>query len=359
MTSRERVLAAIAREVPDRVPVDISWGLTPLVKEVFRQKTGQTDYLAYFGVDTRHARIANTQCPHDFSSYFAEHADGERMRIGEWGIGSVPLTDSDLHFQRVASPLKNARSVGDVADFPLPDITADYRMDLFRSQVKEFISGGFAACGPMTNTLFETAWQIRGHEEFFMDMLERPDMTECLLDRLTALRVRQARLFAEAGVDVLMLGDDVAMQTGMMMHPDLWRTWFKPRLAAIIDAARGVRPGLPVFYHSDGNPTAIIDDLIEIGVTILNPVQPECVDPAALKEKYGDRLAFWGTMGIQHTLPFGTPADVCREVKTRIETVGKGGGLLLGPSHMIEPEVPWENLAALYEAVKKYGSYRL
>jgi len=87
-------------------------------------------------------------------------------------------------------------------------------------------------------------------------------------------------------------------------------------------------------------------------------VQPECVDPAEFKNLFGDRLAFWGTIGIQHTLPFGTPEEVRQEVKTRIETVGAGGGLLIGPSHVIEPEVPWENVLAFVEAVKEYGAYR-
>lgn len=107
-----------------------------------------------------------------------------------------------------------------------------------------------------------------------------------------------------------------------------------------------------------GDIREIIPDLIEIGVEILNPIQPECMDPAELKRKYGFCLSFWGTIGIQTTLPFGTPDDVRREVKQRIETVGRGGGLLIAPTHVIEPEVPWENIIAFVEAVKEYGIYR-
>ncbi len=154
-----------------------------------------------------------------------------------------------------------------------------------------------------------------------------------------------------------MLGDDVSAQTGMIMSPATWRRFFKPRLADIIAAARAIAADLPVFYHTDGDCRAIIDELIEIGVTILNPVQPECMDPAEIKRLYGNRLAFWGTIGIQGTLPFGTPADVRREVKRRMESVGRNGGFLIGPSHMIEPEVPWENIVALYEAIDEYGEY--
>ena len=118
----------------------------------------------------------------------------------------------------------------------------------------------------------------------------------------------------------------------------------------IIAAARAVKPDLPVFYHSDGNPSAIIPELIDIGVTILNPVQPECIDPVAVKQRYGNQLALWGTIGTQTTMPFGTPDDVRAEVRRRIETVGYDGGLVLGPTHSLEPDVPWENIVALYEA---------
>lgn len=135
----------------------------------------------------------------------------------------------------------------------------------------------------------------------------------------------------------------------------MWRKWLKPRLARVIEQARRVKPDILIFYHSDGDCTAIIPELIEIGVDILNPVQPECMNPAELKKEYGDRLAFWGTIGTQTTMPFGTPDEVKAVVKERIETVGKGGGLLLAPTHILEPEVPWENVLAFFEAVEEYG----
>ena len=112
-----------------------------------------------------------------------------------------------------------------------------------------------------------------------------------------------------------------------------------------------------VFYHSDGDISSIIPELIEIGIDVLNPVQPECLDPAQVKREYGDRLAFWGTISIQRTMPFGTPEDVRQEVRDRVNTVGRSGGLLLAPTHVLEPEVPWENIVALFEAIEEYGKY--
>ena len=122
-----------------------------------------------------------------------------------------------------------------------------------------------------------------------------------------------------------------------------------------VKSPKDINPDALLCYHSDGYIEPIIPDLIEIGVDVLNPVQPECMDPAKLKKLYGDKLAFWGTIGIQRTLPFGTPEEVEAEVKERIETVGKGGGLYLSPTHSIAPEVPLENIFALVEAVKEYG----
>ncbi|MFQ5808864.1 MAG: uroporphyrinogen decarboxylase family protein, partial [Armatimonadota bacterium] len=145
------------------------------------------------------------------------------------------------------------------------------------------------------------------------------------------------------------------MQDRLMMHPDTWREWLKPRLGKVIQAARDVNPDVHVFYHSDGNIESIIEDLIEVGVTVLNPVQPECMDPVELKKQYGDRLAFWGTIGTQSTMPFGTADDVRAAVKHMCETVGDGGGLVLAPTHVLEPDVPWENVAAFFEAAEEYG----
>lgn len=358
MNARERVLKALSREMPDRVPVDLSWGFTPPFLEKFTKMTGETDYEKYFHVDVRLLVFKETRNKTDYRRFFEGRPNAGDIYFNEWGIGYRKGTDPALHFEQIESPLKYAQTVNDIIDYPFPDYMEKYRWEGLKEEVEKIQSEGLAACASLATTLFETAWQIRGFEEFVTDMITGDEMAECLLDRLTQMRIEMARKHVEAGVDVLMLGDDVAMQTGMMLSPLLWRIWLKPRMAKIIDAARAINPRIHIFYHSDGNPSAIIDELIDIGVTILNPVQPECMDPAEIKKKYGDRLAFWGTMGVQSTLPFGTPEDVRAEVKLRMQTIGKGGGLLLGPAHMIEPEVPWENLVAFFDAVEEYGYYR-
>ena len=189
-----------------------------------------------------------------------------------------------------------------------------------------------------------------------MDLVLNEEFAAFILDRLTEMQCDGMRFIADCDVDVVITGDDMGTQRGMMMSPDMWRKWFKPRMAKVIEAARSVKPDVHVWYHSDGDVRDIIPELIEIGVDVLNPVQPECMDPAELKRLYGDRLNFWGTVGTQTTMPFGTPEEVRRVVRERIETVGKdGGGLLIAPTHVLEPDVPWENVVAFFDAVREFG----
>ncbi|HOP11512.1 MAG TPA: uroporphyrinogen decarboxylase family protein [Oscillospiraceae bacterium] len=356
MNSRERVVTVLKRGIPDRVPVDLSWGFSAPYRELFFQKTGQTDYMRYFGVDTEFANSANSKKPNDYSSYFGKQVEDALFSHDEWGIGHQK-TPNGGHFSHIVSPLKNAETLNEILDYPLPDLDADYRLSAVQGNVEDIHQKSLAASAPLACTLFETAWQIRGFEELIMDLLDENELSECLIDRIMAIREKQIKAYVHAGADVMMFGDDIGMQTGMMLSPNLWRTFFKPRMAKLIKTARIINPDIPVFYHSDGDIREVIPDLIEIGVTVLNPVQPECMDPAEIKRLYGDKLAFWGSISVQQTLPFGTPEDVKNEVKLRMETIGKDGGFLIGPSHMIEPEVPWENLLAFFEAVEKYGRY--
>ncbi len=154
-------------------------------------------------------------------------------------------------------------------------------------------------------------------------------------------------------MDLLKIGDDMGTQISMFMSPAMYRRWFKPRHAAVIRAAREIRPGLPVCYHSDGKCWDIIPDLIEIGVTVLNPVQPECLDLAQVKKHFGDRLVFWGGIGTQTTMPFAKPDELYRTVQRTIGILGPTGYFPC-PTHVLEPEVSWENILAFLRAVEEY-----
>jgi uroporphyrinogen-III decarboxylase len=150
---------------------------------------------------------------------------------------------------------------------------------------------------------------------------------------------------------MLWFGDDIGTQKAMLFSPDTWRTFLKPRLADIISEVRAINPGIKIAYHSDGVIDPVIPELIEIGVDVLNPIQPASMDPARLAREYGDKLCFWGTIDEQYTLPFGTPEEVWAEVLSRLETVGKNGGLILGPTHHVQLDTPLENFWAMRDTI--------
>jgi uroporphyrinogen decarboxylase len=357
LTPRQRVIAALNREEPDRVPFELFLGLTPSLMETFVAETGHLDPAEYWNVPVR---SVSHRPPPDFElwrTYAGYYPDRLPAGSSISPFGVVRTYGSTEHFQRKLCPLKDATRVEEAVDYPLPDPANPARYAHLKPATQALHARDLAVQGELYVTIFETAWSIRGFEQMLTDLVLHPDFAEALFERLTALRVVEAQQMAAAGVDVLRLGDDVASQAGMLMSPALWRIWLRPKLVRIIEAARAIKPDIHIFYHSDGNCRAIVPDLIEIGVTVLNPVQPECMDPAGLKEEFGDRLAFWGTIGTQSTMPHGTPEEVRAVVRERIETVGQGGGLLISPTHTLEPDVPWQNVLAFVEAVGEFGRY--
>lgn len=349
MSPRERVLAAMRRRRPDRIPKTLSF--TPALEEEFRQRTGSESPSDYFRLEPRHVGIAATRNRRDFSKYLSDVPDLESH--DEWGIGYISA--GFYHFWRMVHPLRNAKTPREIAAYPWPDVLAPYRWQHLPEAVRTWQSRGYPVCGGPPCQLFETSWYLRGQEQLLIDFYDNQDVATAILDTINTVMVEAAERLCRMGIDLLMLGDDVGSQRAMIMSPATWRKWIKPRVAAQIRTAKRIKPEVLVYYHTDGNVEPIIPDLIEVGLDILNPVQPECMDPTEIKRKYGDRLAFWGTIGTQTTMPFGTQDEVRRVVKERIETVGPEG-LLLAPTHVLEPEVPWENIVAFVEAVEEYGA---
>jgi uroporphyrinogen decarboxylase len=349
LTPRERVLAAVNRRWPDKCPKEA--GFTPALYETFKRETGSTDPSSYFGMEPRGVGFAGPKEMPDFSAYYKDLPEGAQV-TSEYGTGAVP--GSFYHFARYVFPLRSATTVAEIEKYPWPDFTPEYRHAHLESEVQRLHSEGyFVDC--FAGHIFETAWQLLGFERIFQDFIENPAVVEAVLERITNDNCFKARRFAQAGVDMIRLGDDVGMQDRLMMRPEVWRRFLKPRLARVIESARSVRPDIPVWYHSDGDISLIIPDLIEVGVTVLNPVQPECMDLPALKREYGNHLAFWGTIGTQTVMPFGTPQDVKKAVREMIELFAPG--LVLAPTHVLEPDVPWANVLAFFEAVEEYGTY--
>jgi len=285
------------------------------------------------------------------NNYYQAFEPGDRY-VDEWGVGwkAVPYETrfgSGIYTEFVSHPLADEKTLDGYTP-PSPDDPLLYRdaQRLIESHRKEYW-----IVGVTVTTIWETAWALRGLERMMMDLVENPQLAGRILDIPYNYHLAAARRLVEMGVDMIWLGDDVGTQRGMLISPGMWRGVLKPRLCAFTRTLKEINPMLKVAYHSCGNITAIVGDLVEIGVDVLNPIQPACLDLEHLKQAYGDTLCFWGSLDEQQTLPFGSPEDVRREVEARIRVLGRQGGLILGPTHHVQLDTPMENFWAMVDAI--------
>ena len=254
----------------------------------------------------------------------------------------------------VKRPLSGDKSA--LTSWKCPDPFEPSQYDNLRRRIKLFGAEKWMA-GGVTCTLFETAWALRGLDKLLVDMVEDEDYVNELLDKVMIHQLNAGIEGTKLGLDMLWMGDDVAMQTGMLMSAGLFRKYIKPRFAAMISAYRDVNPNIKIAYHSCGNAMAILEDLIEIGVDMYHSIQPRAIDPLEVKRRYGDHLTLWGGFDIQQIMPEGTVEEIKSEVKRLIDGCAGGGGFILAPAHHIQPDTPIENLLAFYEAAREYGPY--
>ena len=253
---------------------------------------------------------------------------------------------------RMHHPLKGA-DLNEILDYPYPSVPAD-EFEKLKIRIKELNNKGLAAFGFMQMTVWEASWYLRSMDELMIDMMMGDDKATALLDKITDFAVDKAVTYVKAGADILSLGDDIGTQSSIMIDIPFWEQWLKPRLSKVIDSAREINPDVLIFYHSCGHITPFIDQLIEVGVDVLNPIQPESMNFNDINDKYGDRVSFWGTLGTQQLLPFGTKQEVYDTAIDRLKRCGSKGGIVLGPTHLVEPEVPWENLKAIADAANDF-----
>jgi uroporphyrinogen decarboxylase len=346
-TPRENLLRAARREGFDWVPIDLL--LCDSQVKSFKSRFGHEEYFDWFGVDFRWVELKENPGfvnPRDLYPREILPADTE---FDVLGLGHSKGSEAAFHMTHMHHPLAGADQTEEIVNYPLPVVRKEENKPLF-NKVKELHSKGLAAMCMMQMTIWEAAWYLRSMEDLLMDMMTGDEKANILFDKILEYQIQRATIHAEAGVDILSLGDDVGMQTGPLMSVEMWEAWIKPRLRKVIDSARNIKPDILIFYHSCGDATLFIDGLIDAGVDILNPIQPECMDFNKIHDKFGHKLSFWGTLGTQQLLPFGTPEQVRELSIERIRKCGEKGGLILGPTHLVEPEVPFENLVAMKEA---------
>ncbi len=352
MNPRERVLAVLRRQQPDRVPRMVNF--YPCTLPGHRDR----DAGEMFDTEIRFVRLAAPPEQEDFLDYLRSlprdvyvGSQDILRTYHDWGYHPEIARDA---------PLGDAHSIAQIAAAPLPDFMAQVHPEKLRTEVAHLHAQNYAVMASpphLGGELFETAFRLRGFEQFMIDLVENPPLVDYLLEQLTAMHLAVSLALTRAGIDILALDDDVGEPTRLLISPAMWRRYFKPHVRTIIETCKAANPDLHIFWHSDGYIEPIIPDLIAIGVDVLNPVQPDVMDPARLKRLYGDRLAFFGTVGTPQTWHWGTPDDIRAEVYERIQTVGAGGGLIISPAYDLEPEVRWENVLAFFEAVEEYGAY--
>ncbi len=348
MTKRERFLAFAGFRAVDRVPRHASY--TPHMLEKMTAHLGQSP-LQHFDMDTGGG--AGLQPPEDHVSpdYSIYHPGRQHGKDGFTidGHGCGHVEHGFYHFTEYISPMAEATRIEELEDYPIP--SREYWSDAGMKQAATDAHAAGVHTQIFVGHMYENAWQVRGYEPFLEDLLLRRDWAEVVLDKFCDNNLIVAEAAAKAGYDCIATGDDVANQQALMFRPELWRQVMKPRWAKVIAAARAHKPDVHVWYHSDGNIWDILDDLVEIGITILNPVQPECMDPLAIRKRFGKNLAFDGCIGTQTTFPFGTAA----QMRSTVGDLGQAlraaeGGLMLAPTHVLEPEVPVDNVSAFFDA---------
>lgn len=354
MKPRERVQAALNHETPDRPPMQVSF--TPEFADRLRgdlRLKGNSLHNPHGGGNTYELERAIGEDMILTSVGWANsYYQAERQYTDEWGITwkSIDYTTrfGEGRYTEIAShPLADQWAV---ETYIPPDPN---RPELYTeaARVIQDFKDEYWIVGVTVTTIFETAWALRGLEQMLTDFLTNPELAERILDIPYQYHLAAAKKLVAMGVDMIWTGDDVGAQRGMLISPNTWRKFFKPRMASFFSELKAINPAVKIAYHSDGSIYPILPDLVEIGLDVLNPVQPASMDPALLRKLYGDRLCYWGTIDEQHTLPLGSPEDVRAEVQNRIEMVGNRGGLILGPTHHVQLDTPLENFWAMVDAI--------
>lgn len=351
-TLRDNLLRTLRRQGFDQVPLACG-DFCPSQVAAFKQRFGHEDIQGFFNVPSRVIWLPLEKTWTDAKALYPREDLPADADIDAFGVGHSHQPDCH-HMTRMHHPLRGEDvTLDEIRDYPLPRL-APGAADQARQFVSEQQAKGLATIGGMSSTIWEISWYIRSMEDLMADMMTDDERAAVLLDRLTANAVERIRLAAQAGMDIALLGDDIGMQQTTMMSVELWRTWLKPRLAQVIRAGHELKPDLLIFYHSCGYVFPFLNDLVEIGVDILNPVQPECMAFDEVLRMVGGRMSFWGTVGTQTTLPFGTPDDVRQVIWDNLRRCGPQGGIVIAPTHVVEPEVPWANLMAMKEACETF-----
>ena len=366
MNSKERVLRAFKKRqgFPDRVP--IQFDLCRQLTEQFGREMGiEPDFALSYYEDLTYRISANEirtkmgsdvvvvggTVARDFSPQVVE----DDITTNEFGMHMKP---SSLYVEVAKCPLDEVETVSQIDEYPFPDPYAPGRFDKAKRDIEKYGQDYFVI-GDVEITLFEMAWHLTGLEKYLLAMIGPEPWVDRLNDRVEEWSTALALQLVRAGVDAIWLGEDLGSQTSTLISPKMWRNMFKWRHKRLIDKLKQENPDLIVIMHSDGAVAPLIDDFIEIGVDVFNPVQPNVPgsDPQELKDKFGDRICFFGGIDQQELLPGGNISEIREEMKKRLKIFGDDRGYLLAPAHILQTDVSSETVKEMIRAALELGSY--
>ena len=338
MTRREAVIHALRHEETDVLPFHMEF--TSQENEKIVRATGDPDFAAKTGGFLHYMQ---------YWGYPTERIPGSERFTDDFGV-TWNRSGADKDIGVIDAPVIDD---ADIALCPEPYLNeARIREECERLLATKEDRFCFAGIG---FSMFERLWSYTGMENTLVYMIAEPEFTHALLDRILAFNLRVLDILNDYPFDAIYFGDDWGQQHGMIMGPKLWREFLKPRLAVLY--ARAKKNGKFVIQHSCGDIEEVFPDLIEIGLDCYQTVQPEIYDLAAIKRKYGDKLAFWGAVSTQRDLPVRTPEELCRIIHDTASVMRRGGGYILAPTHAVPQDVPPENVIAALGAFRKeaYG----
>jgi len=383
MTSRERILAAIHHEEPDRVPIMIGSSNTTTMKmnpyRRLKAKLGiqAEDRYIYDWPELGSADL-------DEATLLRLHSDVRGVRdrfpakvyqrsqartphtpfIDDWGSGSIEIQPGTWY--PGIHPLAEAQTLAALEKYPWPDMNDPSRVAHVKHWAQKLADENQYAIVATPWLLFplERAFAMQGMDKFLLNLAMNPDFAEALLLKIADLCKTLMGHFLHAlgdNIDIIKIGDDLGTQDRLMISPHMYRRILKPIHADYIEFIKQ-RTKAKVFFHTDGDVFDLVEDFIEIGIDILNPIQTSAgkmADLAGLKKRYGKNITFCGAIDTHHILPYGSPEEVRQEVRRVIQILAPGGGYMVASVHTILDEVPPENILAMVDAVEEFGQYPL
>jgi uroporphyrinogen decarboxylase len=377
MTSRQRVVTTLSHQEPDRVPFDCSFiyeGYLRL-KEYLGLKTevspsspwlaisNPQELISELSIDICYIGLGRAKSTPVFEYGMETYTD-------EWGSTFRKMeTPTGLSYE-IINPVLQHATIEDLESYPWPD---PYNPELAAGVEEKardlYENTNLALIGKFSNSIFEQAFYLRGFEQMLVDVSLDPEFAAALMSKMVDLALARLDLGLKACGKYLQgvrfAGDDMGQQTGPLMSPKMFRRVIKPQFARYYTAARAMidqyNPEIKIIAHTDGDVYPLIPDYIEMGLDVLNPVQPYVaeMEQDKLKAEFGDRLSFHAAIDIQRVMPYGTPEEVKAEAIKTMQALGRGGGYILAPTHYLQGDVPPENVIALRDAVLEYGRYPL